>query len=109
MNVLVRFIPGPWDTNGPCRWSCVHYRCRNLRELAKTKCGVCGKAIGYRRYYVLRFGASPAHKECYYVPGERVIFVFAALMPEDWQLSHSLPPLGGDTGNGKDKLRREHR
>jgi len=58
-------LPKPGTKSGPCLDVCVHRDCEETRNMAKTKCRVCGKPIGYEtRFFQEGSIRELVHEEC---------------------------------------------
>jgi hypothetical protein len=43
----IAHLPKPGTMLGPCESDCDHINCRAAKERAKSRCHLCGEAIGY--------------------------------------------------------------
>ena len=58
-------LPKPGTKLGPCTDVCVHLDCEETREMAKTKCRICQKPIGYEmRFFQEGSIRELVHEEC---------------------------------------------
>ena len=57
-------LPKPGTDLGPCVKKCNHRDCKMSRDMAETKCEICGEKIGYETDFQRGVDGSLVHYLC---------------------------------------------
>lgn len=57
-------LSAPGSKFGPCEQECSHVDCRKTREMASSKCRICGEVIGYDRRCYSEASGVLVHASC---------------------------------------------
>lgn len=63
---MPRFVypPAPGTTYGPCTGKCHHTDCARMRKIARSKCRICRKVVGYEALVMFEGDDQVVHAAC---------------------------------------------